>query len=634
MSLGSLGDLLITLRADIGSLRSDMGKAAQIAANGSRSIERSLAAAATGFKTLAAGATAVKLASFVRESYSAGSELQNLANKAGASGGALSELKGAAELADVPFAALSTSLLNLNRRLGDAKNSKEAARAFTSLGLSVETLRGLKADQAFAAVADKIAGLRDEESRASAANEVFGKSYSEILPLLNQGAGGIQRLREQYKLLGGALSDEDVQRLADTDTALKALNLSAAAAASSIGAKLAPALTYFFNQLAFGGGDALDGLNNKILGAQQNVRNLQGFLANPNVRDQGTLGELFKAQLELAQLKAQQRKLLGLGVEGAQKADPFEVIVTATRVTKKEIAEAKAAAEAFQAVLDGLNKDINQSANQLAASVTGDSILSADDLYAIINAERDAAEAARETREALVSAAKDAVDPTREVTRRYAELREAILATIATLPEGSARVAELQRTLGELATKEAEDIRATGNELTVFADQAARNMQDAFAEFLFDPFKGGLRGMLTGFLTTLRRMAAEAAAASIFKSLFGGNKGGGLGSTIGAFFGSFFGGGKANGGAVQGGTSYLVGERGPEMLTMGRGQAGVVTPNNQLGGGAQVFNITQNISGLGLPAEQVFQVVARANKQLARELGAANRRAGLPEPRW
>lgn len=634
MSLGSLGDLLITLRADIGTLRSDMGKAAQIAAAGGRRIEAALAGAANGFKTLAAGATAVKLASFVRQSYAAGSELQNLADKAGASGGALSELKGAAELADVPFASLSSSLLKLNQRLGDAKNSKEAARAFTSLGLSVETLRGLKADEAFSAVADKIAGLRDEEARAAAANDVFGKSYTDILPLLNRGAGGIQRLREEYKLLGGALSDEDVQRLADTDNALKALKLSADAAASSIGAKLAPALTYFFNQLAFGGGDALDGLNNKILGAQQRVRDLQGFLANPNVRDQGTIGELFKAQLELAQLKAQQRKLLGLGREGAQKADPFEVIVTATRVTKKEIAEAKAAAEAFQAVLDGLNKDINQSANQLAASVTGDSILSADELYAIVNAERDAAEAARETRDALVSAAKDAIDPTREITRRYAELREAILATIATLPEGSARVVELQRTLGELAKKEAEDIRATGNELTVFADQAARNMQDAFAEFLFDPFKGGLRGMLTGFLTTLRRMAAEAAAASIFKSLFGGNKGGGLGSAIGSFFGSFFGGGKANGGPVQGGTSYLVGERGPEMLTMGRGQSGSITPNNQLGGGGVVMNVTQNISGLGLPAEQVFQVVARANKQLARDLGAANRRAGLPEPRW
>jgi len=33
-----------------------------------------------------------------------------------------------------------------------------------------------------------------------------------------------------------------------------------------------------------------------------------------------------------------------------------------------------------------------------------------------------------------------------------------------------------------------------------FADQAARNMQSAFANFLFDPFHAGLRGLLTGFI--------------------------------------------------------------------------------------------------------------------------------------
>ncbi len=69
-------------------------------------------------------------------------------------------------------------------------------------------------------------------------------------------------------------------------------------------------------------------------------------------------------------------------------------------------------------------------------------------------------------------------------------------------------------------------------QLEAVADQAARNMQDAFADFLFDPFSQGLDGMLRGFIDVLRRMAAEAAAAKIFGSLFGGgssDNGGGLG---------------------------------------------------------------------------------------------------------
>jgi len=45
---------------------------------------------------------------------------------------------------------------------------------------------------------------------------------------------------------------------------------------------------------------------------------------------------------------------------------------------------------------------------------------------------------------------------------------------------------------------------------------------------------------------------------------------------------TLYSGGRASGGSVSAGGSYLVGERGPEMLTMG--SDGYVTPNNKLGG--------------------------------------------------
>lgn len=64
-------------------------------------------------------------------------------------------------------------------------------------------------------------------------------------------------------------------------------------------------------------------------------------------------------------------------------------------------------------------------------------------------------------------------------------------------------------------------LQAKGQETTSllgqYGVQAARNMQTAFADFLFDPFSDGLDGMLKGFLKTLQRMAAEAAASQIFQ---------------------------------------------------------------------------------------------------------------------
>lgn len=55
-------------------------------------------------------------------------------------------------------------------------------------------------------------------------------------------------------------------------------------------------------------------------------------------------------------------------------------------------------------------------------------------------------------------------------------------------------------------------------------------------------------------------------------------------------------GARAMGGSVAGGNSYLVGEMGPEIITMGA-QGGFVTPNHKLGGGESVTIVNQIGSG-------------------------------------
>lgn len=160
--------------------------------------------------------------------------------------------------------------------------------------------------------------------------------------------------------------------------------------------------------------------------------------------------------------------------------------------------------------------------------------------------------------------------------------------------------------------------------------QAARNLQDAFADFLFDPFSDGLDGMLTGFLKVLQRMAAEAAAAQIFQAAS--SKSSGLGSLLSAgmsLAGAFFGGGgsaaasssigasqagytnydlsnfvptRAAGGPTVGGQVYEVGEQGPEQFEQnGRrylisGRGGNVTPMQEgSSGGGNIINTNINV---------------------------------------
>jgi hypothetical protein len=130
------------------------------------------------------------------------------------------------------------------------------------------------------------------------------------------------------------------------------------------------------------------------------------------------------------------------------------------------------------------------------------------------------------------------------------------------------RKVELLDEVAKAYAKAGDEAKGSFKQMSAFADEAARNMQDAFANFLFDPFAGGTENMVDNFATALRRMAAEQLSAQIFdwaKGLFkdthpsipnvqSANNGGGFFDTIagwGSSLMSLF--ASANGNIFQGG---------------------------------------------------------------------------------
>lgn len=66
-----------------------------------------------------------------------------------------------------------------------------------------------------------VAGIADESERASAAMELFGKKAgTDMLPLLNSGAEGVQALYDEFEALGGVMSNEAVSAAAAYEDAL------------------------------------------------------------------------------------------------------------------------------------------------------------------------------------------------------------------------------------------------------------------------------------------------------------------------------------------------------------------------------------------------------------------------------
>lgn len=231
------------------------------------------------------------------------------------------------------------------------------------------------------------------------------------------------------------------------------------------------------------------------------------------------------------------------------------------------------------------------------------------------------------------------------------------------LDRGVITTAEFTKNMGAVAdqfNKSTDAVKNSSDQMSEFAVQAARNMQDAFADFLFDPFKGGLEGMADNFANTLQRMVANAASQQIFdalgidKLLKGGLSGSGLGdaagslfSSAGDFFGSLF---SANGNVFQGGsvvpfanggiinspmmfplrnnTLGIAGEAGAEAILPLRrdssGKLGVAMSGNQ--GGSSVININQTINvASGADSNRVRQSAGQGLRDALAVVNSAGR---------
>lgn len=101
------------------------------------------------------------------------------------------------------------------------EGNKTAAEAYQKLGINI---KGLTAGDAFNQAIAALAGMTDETQRNSLANDLFGKSYADLAPLLGEGASGIAALKQEAVDLGMVMSNDTVaagDQLGDTVDKLK-----------------------------------------------------------------------------------------------------------------------------------------------------------------------------------------------------------------------------------------------------------------------------------------------------------------------------------------------------------------------------------------------------------------------------
>ncbi len=172
------------------------------------------------------------------------SDLNDLSAKTGISVEALQEFKFAGAAVGVTLDDISTSVLQMQKRLvGD---DKSAVAGLEKLGLSVKQLQGLHPEDQFTQIATALSKIEDPAVRNKLAFDIMGKSAAAVLPLI---ASGLDQARQKARELGIVIDQDAINKLDELGDTWAAVKLAGEAFIAKALVPLAPAATAALNAL-------------------------------------------------------------------------------------------------------------------------------------------------------------------------------------------------------------------------------------------------------------------------------------------------------------------------------------------------------------------------------------------------
>ena len=94
---------------------------------------------------------------------------------------------------------------------GATSGSKANVEAFNKIGISLDDLKTKSQSEIFDDVMNALADMPQGAERNALGNDLLGKSYTELLPLLNAGSEGMTGLKERADELGLVMSEDMVK---------------------------------------------------------------------------------------------------------------------------------------------------------------------------------------------------------------------------------------------------------------------------------------------------------------------------------------------------------------------------------------------------------------------------------------
>lgn len=168
-----------------------------------------------------------------------------LSTQFGLSTDTIQEFTYMSELTDTSLETITGSLKKLTMSMTSADNgSKTTSKAFETLGVSIYDVDGNLRDteDVFREAIDQLGQIENETERDSLAMQIFGRSASDLNPLIAVGAEGLAEYANEAHEVGYVLDNETLSSLGDVDDAVQRAKKSFDAVKTQLGVYLAPVI--------------------------------------------------------------------------------------------------------------------------------------------------------------------------------------------------------------------------------------------------------------------------------------------------------------------------------------------------------------------------------------------------------
>ena len=590
--MASLGQLVVSLTAETAQFKEALSKAAYETDRAMKKIESSTSFVSTAFKTLLTAGVVAQVTSGVNSIIDSMARLDDMAEATGASVENLSALANQAKISGLEIGSLEGALIKFNKSLFSVtEESSKVEKALNAIGLSSKQLRSMDTAEATLLIAKALDGYADSANKAAIIQAIFGRSAREVAPFLKD-------LAEKGSL-NATVTKEQAARAEELQKSIKRLGLEFDLFTKNIVNSAIPTLLEFFK--------TLNAIIQPYAILGNNIEELEGALAkvNATIKNNTDLGkENSKSNLEMQ--KALQSRLIYLK---EQKRIEEEIAKNAGKPKKAPDYEPKDYTKGLASIEETNMKFL----------------IATRDLTSRIDMEMQnifSTETEKKLQTNLLNLQKLVEDAQSSISKQLSEGN----ITTTQYSEGIIKLySNYERAMD--TTKRLAQTQEELNSSYVYGAQVAlakyinesKNLANLTSGVVTNAMNGfdnallGIMGRTTSVADAFSKMTASILndiARILIRQSITAPLAGFISSSLGSFFGGSvtptqtstglntfdMGGGRALGGNVSAGTSYLVGEKGAEIFTPNMN--GSITPNDAMGSVTvnQTFNIQTGVA--------------------------------------